>query len=141
MLERRSALRFRMIRSMCLNVGEAITQCIALDVSAAGARVYLVEAALLTQIELWRVTLRLPDGTERVGRRIWQNGNELGFKFFPFVTNEPAPGPPDSASGPAFCPMKAPCKRDHITHLARLDIARAWNVDVSQVRIEIIPVL
>jgi hypothetical protein len=34
-------LRYRMIRSMGLLVGQIITQCTALDVSAAGARVYL----------------------------------------------------------------------------------------------------
>jgi hypothetical protein len=141
MLERRSTLRCRMIRSMGLHVGQIITQCTALDVSAAGARVYLANPALLTQIELWRVALRLPDGTERVGRRIWQSGNELGFEFFPFVTNEMAPGPPDVAGEPDFSAKKDLCKRDRITHLARVDIARAWNVDVSQVRIEIIPVL
>jgi hypothetical protein len=124
---------------MGINVGEVLAHCVALDVSVTGARVYLPDPALLTQVELWRVTLRLPDGTDRVGRRIWQSHNELGFEFFPFAMNDRAANPSDTADEPACSAIKDLCERDRVTHLARIDIARAWNVDVSQVRIEIIP--
>jgi hypothetical protein len=82
MLERRGESRIRMVKSAAIIVGEVFICCVALDVSATGARVYLPDSVLPPpQVVLWRVLLRLPDGTRRSARRIWQCGNKIGFKF------------------------------------------------------------
>jgi hypothetical protein len=82
MLERRVELRNRMVKSAEIIAGGILICCVALDVSATGAHVYLPDSVLPpAQVVLWRVFLRLPDGTRRSARRIWQCGNKIGFKF------------------------------------------------------------
>jgi hypothetical protein len=125
---------------MSLRLGEVFTPCVALDVSATGARVYMPNPALMTQVEVWRVALQLPDGTGRAGRRIWQADSEIGFEFFPFAMNPLGADPSEAAGELASSTPKDSYDRDRVTHLARTDIARAWNVDVSQVCIQIVSI-
>jgi hypothetical protein len=77
-----------MVRSAEIIAGGVFTYCVALDVSATGAHVYVPDPVLPpAQVVLWRVFLRLPDGTRRSARRIWQCGNKIGFKFHPEATH------------------------------------------------------
>jgi hypothetical protein len=81
MLERRNALRKRMIKRAGISVGARFIECAALDISETGARIYVSESDLVPNLVLWTVALCLPDGTTRSARRCWQSGSDIGFAF------------------------------------------------------------
>ena len=73
----RRAPRSHVIKAAEIMLGVPPLQCTVLDVSAVGVRVYLSEISEVPE----RVNLRLPDGSIRGARRVWQQGAEAGFEF------------------------------------------------------------
>ena len=53
---------------------DTVLDCVLLDLSAGGARVYLIARAQLPD----RVALWLPSGESRAMRRVWQQGSYIG---------------------------------------------------------------
>ncbi len=55
---------------------DAVLDCVLLDISPAGAQVFLIARAELPDV----VTLWLPGGEGRTVRRRWQQGSHIGFE-------------------------------------------------------------
>ncbi len=68
--------RFRLLRPAHLVVGDAVLDCVLVDVSPDGAQVCLVARAELPE----RVTLLLSNAGVRHLRRRWQQGSFVGFE-------------------------------------------------------------
>lgn len=73
---RRRHARHRLFRPAHLVVGEAVVDCVLVDVSPDGAQVCLVAWADLPE----RVTLLVPNAGSRDLRRRWQRGSFIGFE-------------------------------------------------------------
>ena len=73
---RRRHDRSRLFRPAHLVAGEAVVDCVLVDVSPDGAQVCLVAWAELPE----RVTLLLPNAGVRHLRRRWQQGSFVGFE-------------------------------------------------------------
>jgi PilZ domain len=76
-LDHRRTPRFLMVKGAEIAFKDASHRCVALDLSTAGARVYFAMPGEVPD----RVTLRLPDGSVRDARRVWQEGEQIGFEF------------------------------------------------------------
>ncbi|HEY8610549.1 MAG TPA: PilZ domain-containing protein [Roseomonas sp.] len=77
-MDRRRALRSRMIKRGQLVSGGASLNCVVLDLSRTGARIHLAAPSKLPEV----VVLRLPDGALRNARRRWQRDADAGLEFF-----------------------------------------------------------
>ncbi|MBX6743993.1 MAG: PilZ domain-containing protein [Acetobacteraceae bacterium] len=75
--ERRRADRSHMIRAGRITSGDRTLDCIVLNTSVTGAKVYLPAA---TDI-VGRVMLTLPDGRIRQARIRWREGEQIGLEF------------------------------------------------------------
>ncbi len=79
MVENRRAVRNSMIKGGQVVFGGSSLDCVILDLSRDGARLYRGTVADIPA----SVILRLPDGTARPAQRRWQRGAESGFEFLP----------------------------------------------------------
>jgi hypothetical protein len=77
MLDKRHAVRNRMIKEARIAFGEVSLTCAAFDLSPYGARICLFEPLEVPEM----VNLRLPGGRLQPARRRWQQGNQVGFEF------------------------------------------------------------
>lgn len=77
MVERRRAVRNRVIKAAQVASGGASFGCVAFDLSASGVRLHCQAVAEMPE----QAILRLPDGTSRPAQRRWQLGTESGFEF------------------------------------------------------------
>jgi hypothetical protein len=77
MLDRRCAVRNRMIKEAWIAFGDVSMHCAAFDLSANGARICLFDPLEVPEM----VKLRLPGGMLQPARRCWQDGNQVGFEF------------------------------------------------------------
>ena len=75
--ERRSTARSSMVKAAQVASGNALFECVVLNMSATGARLHFLAPAELSEV----VFLRLQDGTSRLLQRRWQRGTEVGFEF------------------------------------------------------------
>ena len=73
---RRRHDRCRIFRPAHVLVGDAVLDCVLVDMSPDGAQVCLVAWAELPE----RVTLLLPNAGSRPMRRCWQRGSFIGFE-------------------------------------------------------------
>ena len=78
-MERRSALRNPEIRAAEVVFDDMALRCVAYSLSPTGARVHLLSPWSIPE----QVTLRLPNGTHRLARRVWQRAEEAGFEYLP----------------------------------------------------------
>jgi hypothetical protein len=76
---RRRLPRNHMIKGAEILFGSAALKAVVLDLSAAGARVFLRPPCEVPEL----VTLRLPDHALRVARCCWQRDGQIGFAFLP----------------------------------------------------------
>jgi hypothetical protein len=79
---RRRFRRDHMIKAAEILVGGTALKAAVLDMSAAGARVFLRSPDEVPEL----VTLRLPDHALRLARRCWQRDGQVGFAFLPDTT-------------------------------------------------------
>jgi hypothetical protein len=79
---RRRLRRDHMIKGAEILVGGTALKAAVLDMSAAGARVFLRSPDEVPEL----VTLRLPDHALRRARRCWQRDGQVGFAFLPDST-------------------------------------------------------
>lgn len=76
-MERRRAPRNPEIRAAEVVFEDTALRCVAYSLSQTGARVHLLSHSIIPET----VTLRLPNGTHRAARRIWQRADEAGFEY------------------------------------------------------------
>jgi hypothetical protein len=76
---RRRLRRNHMIKGAEILVSGTALKVAVLDLSAAGARVFLRSPGEVPE----QVTLRLPDHALRLARRCWQRDRQVGFAFLP----------------------------------------------------------
>jgi hypothetical protein len=76
---RRRLRRNHMIKGAEILFGGTALKVALLDLSAAGARVFLRPPSKVPEL----VTLRLPDHALRLARRCWQRDGQVGFTFLP----------------------------------------------------------
>lgn len=76
---RRRLRRDHMIKGAEILVGGTALKAAVLDMSAAGALVFLRAPGEVPEL----VTLRLPDHALRLARRCWQRDGQVGFAFLP----------------------------------------------------------
>ncbi len=81
--EARRHVRCRMFKPAHVVTGDAVLDCVLLDLSPGGAQVCLMAGAELPD----RVVLWLPTGESQPVRRVWQQGSLIGFE----ATGEAAP--------------------------------------------------
>ena len=97
-LERRRAPRTSLISGASFVADGTVQRCVAVDVSASGVRLYLLEEQEAPE----RVVVHLPGGLIRPARRHWQHGIQVGYAFEeapPNFSNEAdPPKPPDDAT-------------------------------------------
>jgi hypothetical protein len=77
-MERRSSNRVtNMIKHAKMIFEGNSVDCVQLDISSGGTRVYLDRSVEIPDV----VTLQMYDGTSRRARRLWQRGPQIGFNF------------------------------------------------------------
>ena len=76
-IERRASSRVRnMIKHAKMMFDGKIVDCIQLDISSDGTRIYLYDTLEIPDV----VTIQMYDGTWRRARRRWQQGSQIGFE-------------------------------------------------------------
>jgi hypothetical protein len=76
-VERRRAVRSRVIKAAQVVSGGSSLDCVAFELSIGGARLHCPATAEMPE----QAILRLPDGTSRPAQCRWQIGAESGFEF------------------------------------------------------------
>jgi hypothetical protein len=80
---RRRLRRDHMVKAAEILVGDIALKAAVLDMSAAGARVFLRSP---DEVVPELVTLRLPDHAPRLARHCWQRDGQVGFAFLSDTT-------------------------------------------------------
>jgi hypothetical protein len=76
-LQRRAEARRPVVKTAVLVTGDAVVDCMVLDLSTSGARVRLCDAADIPE----DVTLKLTGGSRYCATRRWADDREMGFSI------------------------------------------------------------